>query len=134
MRISDWMADVCSSDLGKSSEPQDSCRLAGRPRSRAFSCCHGPFLPSLRQRAQRHRAFPCPASTPLQAFPCPASTPLRASPSLPPRFRLPSPCRYDPCQPSNTPPCPCLPCPFSSEDHPSKLQSLLRTSYDVFCL
>src|SRR3546814_16790734 len=98
---------------GKSSERQDSGLLARRPRSRAFSCCHCPFLPSLRQRAQRHRAFPCPPSTPLKAFPCPPSTPLRASPSLPPRFRLPSPSRYDPCHQSTPPTCPGRTCPAS---------------------
>src|SRR3546814_10361753 len=105
MRISDWSSDVCSSDLGR--HAVSPVRWVGVRRGSS----------ALRALPQSHmeRCFvngtmvgQRPSSDAARAF---SST----SAIVPPVTQLP-------------------PTPRSSEEHTSELQSLMRTSYAVFCL
>src|SRR3546814_6385789 len=112
MRISDWSSDVCSSDLQRWHHQQQ-C-------DRRYACSRAAHDPAL--RCGRRSA--CRAETVELERPGPVgltSTVLQ-SPSFMPAilfFRCPELCdRSDP----------------RSEEHTSELQSLMRSSYDVFCL
>src|SRR3546814_10595101 len=139
MRISDWSSDVCSSDLDR---PRLFCAdrrtrtLALPPGAQAWRSTvgrlelrpHAPppqigrivAAPPLRVRAARDRAASAPSR--LQPFPRkgvrPRAARLRAASRRSDRRRH----------------APRASQGLRSEEHTSELQSLIRTSYAVFCL
>src|SRR3546814_8290544 len=105
MRISDWSSDVCSSDLGGG----DGCAPWPAPNCR--------------------RPLPAPSRSGMSPGYC---APATCSPDCP-RSKgrtVPAPAaqRLWPAALRPAPP------PGRSEEHTSELQSLMRISYDVFCL
>src|SRR3546814_3457330 len=115
MRISDWSSDVCSSDLGL---------VAAGPRSLGKTAA----LEQLSTDEQAVAFEPSPLSQPLQSL-CPEApasdaiaiwtpiSPASMADRLMPRARK-TPRRSA----------------KRSEEHTSELQSLMRSSYAVFCL
>src|SRR3546814_8760436 len=108
MRISDWSSDVCSSDLlALTFQP---C-IAVQPDRRAIGALQSAVRsPPRRKRSPRrseHRRHPCrPGRCARAAQSLGENQPFTAGRCDPPR----------------------------SEEHTSELQSLMRISYDVFCL
>src|SRR3546814_2495797 len=121
MRISDWSSDVCSSDLAW--PVRESRAGGGGPTSQTTT-----VLPPV-SRWNPH-SLPCLSGR--------ASTPVAViARSIRPVSQGPPPCHDDNApSPSVTP----LSAGTSrsiagrSEEHTSELQSLMRISYDVFCL
>src|SRR3546814_5821568 len=125
MRISDWSSDVCSSDLdpagvglrptppARSRSPSATDReLAGGPRGQSPRGLDGDAVQTL--------------SCSLRARgPCARAENANRSPGRPATGR------NHLAQPNHAPPGP--PC-GRSEEHTSELQSLMRSSYAVFCL
>src|SRR3546814_10844603 len=112
MRISDWSSDVCSSDLtagpaGQRSRevmPED-LEVASGPR---MSDRHGPATGTA---AEDHHGTTADRLRPAaRSRPVARPRHRRAAGARPPRLGL------------------------RSEEHTSELQSLMRTSYAVFCL
>src|SRR3546814_3480046 len=106
MRISDWSSDVCSSDLrGQRIERGPEQGLEqGRRHAIQARVAMRPLRPSRRWEKKR-RGSEIVHSPP----PCTAPTPASTSRSRASAYRR-------------------------SEEHTSELQSLMRTSYAVFCL
>src|SRR3546814_9643861 len=113
MRISDWSSDVCSSDLPLVAAAGQGQRGGDREQAQARGV-HGRSVaaPGRDAKAAREwdgRCVQCLAGTALrQGLGCAAQEQLAALAPLIRRFR--------------------------SEEHTSELQSLMRTSYAVFCL
>src|SRR3546814_5906102 len=105
MRISDWSADVCSSDLERTSAARcfKSARLKPLPQE---SVDAPPALECRREAAVEER---CPHACHPLSVPAPGSRGWRVRRS---------------CADSHP----------RSEEHTSELQSLMRISYDVCCL
>src|SRR3546814_3956463 len=123
MRISDWSSDVCSSDLAEQLElPRPSAAASSigtQPADGAF-----PRQPAVSPRGCRHAAKLSggrPCFTGLLCSSSWRSSPVSSASAellpLPPASRR-SFSSYS----------------WSSEEHTSELQSLMRISYDVFCL
>src|SRR3546814_2463367 len=106
MRISDWSSDVCSSDLGVSI-----LRLRGRERPKA--------VPSYRQPPRAPLEQVCG----MVVFPDQALRTFIDGSILTMDGRRETPVRE-----------PSAARAKRSEEHTSELQSLMRISYDVFCL
>src|SRR3546814_6746463 len=107
MRISDWSSDVCSSDLTRSEDHWHKDR-----QERRWPCC------SYCNRSQQFRhARLSVARTPHHRSARRIGT--GAHPANADRARYTARCRLRPAR---------------SEEHTSELQSLMRTSYAVFCL
>src|SRR3546814_6826053 len=140
MRISDWSSDVCSSDLllrfhSPLAMPPCSARLSVIDPDTAGTACHSPACRlCLRILALLTTACTQPpdhvtlwrtgdaATNHLSGSPCrSARNPRHRYPSLSSSSRSGRPCR-----PGSA--------PARSEEHTSELQSLMRTSYAVFCL
>src|SRR3546814_2944889 len=126
MRISDWSSDVCSSDLNAQ---QHAARLS-RPDNvdTGLIALHGKcrWRPAARQLLD--------TDSPARSGAYAAS--LRDINSVKSRTRFVL--RVSPCVRSQSVPCRCRSVPGTltsrSEEHTSELQSLMRTSYAVFCL
>src|SRR3546814_9226084 len=106
MRISDWSSDVCSSDL---------IVLADDPDNSAHAISPPSWLSSVRGISPPSRVSPVARRAP--------------PPAHPPRHRASPPIRPRRSRPHRS-----QPAPPRSEEHTSELQSLMRTSYAVFCL
>src|SRR3546814_6262179 len=108
MRISDWSSDVCSSDLPDPLRPSVRLQRAGRPTggARRRHCAHGIDRP-LHGAASSFRGA--------------GERQCHQSPPLPGGAQG---CPPDPADRDGA----------RSEEHTSELQSLMRTSYAVFCL
>src|SRR3546814_7507931 len=128
MRISDWSSDVCSSDLQRPHDCRDRLPhgdLAGRSAAgvqRLFQCHYGAGVPAILACRRSCRdgwvAEPvCDLRAGGRAARTDSATRLAAAPpggdagQWVKRFKL-----------------------TRSEEHTSELQSLMRTSYAVFCL
>src|SRR3546814_9593469 len=113
MRISDWSSDVCSSDLRPRALPLITLRLHLRRRAERES--YDPSLSALRMTLPVAVVGSESTKATSRGYSCAASLVFtkswisRTSASLPSR-------------------------PGKSEEHTSELQSLMRTSYAVFCL
>src|SRR3546814_2596940 len=110
MRISDWSSDVCSSDLGYRPDLQRRDPLGGRAALRpdlgsALLTGDPPALPCPGRDAPRGRQAPRHLARRRAV-----RRPLRQARQLPERAE------------------------GRSEEHTSELQSLMRSSYAVFCL
>src|SRR3546814_9785110 len=113
MRISDWSSDVCSSDLDRRSDPQSSRLrpLAGEQSLPGGRPCAGGANPGAvesRQVRGWHESARLDVHDPAQPLLLGASQ--AAARGRRHRWRL------------------------RSEEHTSELQSLMRSSYAVFCL
>src|SRR3546814_10654321 len=106
MRISDWSADVCSSDLKAT---QAACTAKTKIKATRTTSAKRPGL-SRRDDGRNGRA--------TRRAPARSSTPQ--SGALPPYYTAAS--------------LTCVPECARSEEHTSELQSLMRNSYAVFCL
>src|SRR3546814_2037048 len=113
MRISDWSSDVCSSDLSEPTPTRNCSRVRRRVSSKAFavsrerrSCSESEAIVSqaLAISAMRLMRAERCASSLAKYCSCAARDKLRTRPNR------------------------------RSEEHTSELQSLMRTSYAVFCL
>src|SRR3546814_1811720 len=129
MRISDWSSDVCSSDLSARSgriattRGSKTCELPVRPnRPRP-----APAAPGRPMRTRLAAKF-----SPLSAVTCrPVAT--RGPPGADNRGPIDQQGRlYQECSAFDAPVVARL--KHRSEEHTSELQSLMRTSYAVFCL
>src|SRR3546814_9500300 len=117
MRISDWSSDVCSSDLRRlqvlKGQPHPRLTLRVSP----YACPELPHFLSEGTILTIYLAFPASFSTVESPRYCPDPGQVgRGIPETPFRFRS------------------LRAIHFSSEEHTSELQSLMRTSYAVFCL
>src|SRR3546814_2975625 len=129
MRISDWSSDVCSSDL----------------RERAFFQCSRPETERSCPSGAAEGGDPRPGRGETRKSPCDARvrasrlSKVQATPAQPARS-----VRRVPLDQRASASCAARGPPFSvgallwqrkrSEEHTSELQSLMRTSYAVFCL
>src|SRR3546814_9633491 len=113
MRISDWSSDVCSSDLA---DFRDVLLEATRRTVARYSAAPGSTVFQERRPAPEPRAIPAflKYRLPMAGNGEPLSHGLlRPLVKFIQQLKL---------------------LPSRSEEHPSDLQSLMRTSYDVFCL
>src|SRR3546814_8668838 len=129
MRISDWSSDVCSSDLPARSDRRSVLRAA---------------VPHAAARPSRARTAGLPASGHALWSVCRhdragSALPGRAAGRIVPKSR--SPTKFRKSQPWSFLETLCQIVPgqlrgrlLRSEEHTSELQSLMRISYDVFCL
>src|SRR3546814_6252034 len=132
MRISDWSSDVCSSDL--TAVERRGARPIG-PTSAAGRAVPLRIAVALHRHRPRRPGPPGgvrddPARAGLEAVGHPAAAARRKSVTgvrLQERLE-PFPQNPHPCQGFDTP------CGTRSEEHTSELQSLMSTSYAVFCL
>src|SRR3546814_8946996 len=106
MRISDWSSDVCSSDLPRAGADQQPDPIASEPGDHAAEHGEKPSAPRLFVARPDHRG----ASAHRWADDPGRRHRLRSQRH---RHRVPA---------------------ARSEEHTSELQSLMRTSYAVFCL
>src|SRR3546814_1061264 len=121
MRISDWSSDVCSSDLDRNfSVTSRLCDKAPEGRGFEKRRHHGGLRAAHRPTAGIRAAPQCsPAATTLSSTP-----PSHAAATCLPRAQAAMPPTLWPTAPTAS----------RSEEHTSELQSLMRTSYAVFCL
>src|SRR3546814_7405060 len=120
MRISDWSSDVCSSDLIRSrlqgckprQRKHQRCRCSERPRPATFERPAAPARADFEGRPERTERTP---ERPARA-PRPRGAPEAGMET----YRIAVGSAHD-VKPR-------------SEEHTSELQSLMRTSYAVFCL
>src|SRR3546814_6496779 len=127
MRISDWSSDVCSSDLCSWGRPPQSPAVASpSPASSSNQASAGPD--SLIVIGWPNRSFDLPAATRIQPSEIEySSTSVRSAPLK----RMPMPrcsTSMSKCGERG------LVDMRRSEEQTSELQSLMRTSYAVFCL
>src|SRR3546814_7823836 len=129
MRISDWSSDVCSSDLPPPATTGAATRRADHDAAPDRGSCRRSRTPPPKDRRTcRARSVPT-ASRPAPG----ADRPQTAT-----RPRGPAPASSRPgrgtrdCHTGNHPRRACR--GHRSEEHTSELQSLMRTSYAVFCL
>src|SRR3546814_3404884 len=130
MRISDWSSDVCSSDLLQPRRGGDADQRHA-PRTEAWDeALTRRQRPGMQTRALR-RPFPCTVRTATLLQERPFDNRLQPASSCfaPPPAKAGGGWEGVPtvrADPKDTPP--------RSEEHTSELQSLMRTSYAVFCL
>src|SRR3546814_1168745 len=129
MRISDWSSDVCSSDLSGQQrlqfDPNASYASSASRTPRQAQRWHNPPVPLPSTTMHPHNFLRCLlALCVLFALPASAQAPPTApQPAATPVERLPLVVVH------KSPTCGCR-----SEEQTSELQSLMRTSYAVFCL
>src|SRR3546814_3548111 len=116
MRISDWSSDVCSSDLGEAVEAQGE-RTAARFEVGQLDVVTGGAAFGDRHGRGPYRSRSRPACWPQS---------LRISSHLGDHVRAASNVPRTGCERGDG--------QLRSEEHTSELQSLMRTSYAVFCL
>src|SRR3546814_9647170 len=105
MRISDWSSDVCSSDLAHCAQWEEQGDASARPRlAKVIAATATISDPDRQLRVLYQRES--------LRFPCPGPGLYESFYSAP----------REPLRPER------------SEEHTSELQSLMRTSYAVFCL
>src|SRR3546814_4673749 len=134
MRISDWSADVCSSDLAQR-QPH---HPAGAPPDGAGAVDPVPALrpqpADLRAEHLLRQARGLPQGDPADLAFAGGGELYRAAGALRQRYQTSSSTRgLHACQPPTTIST-TLAASIRSEEHTSELQSLMRTSYAVFCL
>src|SRR3546814_3410880 len=121
MRISDWSSDVCSSDLIEAREMDERAERARRTRPIGVGRAVEPHLRERASALDQHRI----ADMERKVGERPAFSggrqrgPIHAD---------------DPAGQREQPPTPLARMAHRSEEHTSELQSLMRTSYAVFCL
>src|SRR3546814_4860749 len=126
MRISDWSSDVCSSDLEGDGEV--SPRLAGLDPGYLHRQLDDYANGRREHEAMRTIALRLPEEDRRKVSAFYASLPAPAGPEAPPNlggkrlYRVGDPARG------------LAACASRSEEHTSELQSLMRSSYAVFCL
>src|SRR3546814_8046482 len=134
MRISDWSSDVCSSDL---QVPRRGFRRGARERSSDTLRSH---VTVLRGHSKRFEAL---AGAPPASATATASNSLSADARSPPSgsscssnwmLRRPNPSPLPPLSFTQAYGLSVTKHQRRSEEHTSELQSLMRTSYAVFCL
>src|SRR3546814_3541248 len=123
MRISDWSSDVCSSDLSLNERRFYIFPQSEHARRHTAAC---PAVGDACTRSVRSSYGECPWHSPTRSWP-----PTARFHSAWVRQGLPG--TRDRSGPISLPTLP-WPRPCRSEEHTSELQSLMRSSYAVFCL